>query len=163
MMKHLESNFKIDAFLRYILNDTDNNNTINEGFKVVTWHAKDFINLYELYNEDSLDSISAYITTLFTSNNNKSLEDHYDRMKIIPNNKGIHLDACDSNSMEEHIIDLFWNEIGQLPIAQNILITNKETSYEEMQAFLKELFYANIIHYLLLKSMNHFQNISKYI
>ena len=135
MMKHLESNFKIEPFLRYILNDTDNNNTINEGFKVINWHAKDFINLYELYNEDSLDSISAYITTLFTSNNKKSLEDHYDRMKIIPNNKGIHLDACDNNSMEEHIIDLFWNEIGQLPIAQNILITNKETSSEEMQAF----------------------------
>ena len=68
-----------------------------------------------------------------------------------------------SEFMEEDILQIFLNKIGSLPIAQNILITNKETSYEEMQAFLKELFYANIIHYLLLKSMNHFQNISKYI
>ena len=27
------------------------------------------------------------------------------------------------------------NEIGKLPVAQNILTSSKETSYEEMQAF----------------------------
>lgn len=135
IMKHLESNFKIDSFLRYILNNTDNNISINEGFKVITRNTHDYINQYELYNENSLDSISSYITTLFTSNENRTLEDHYDRMKTISNHKGIHLVACETYSMEEHIIYLFLDEIGQLPIAQNVLITNKETSSEEIQSF----------------------------
>jgi hypothetical protein len=37
--------------------------------------------------------------------------------------------------MEEFIINLFWDKINELPIAQNVLITNKETSTEEIQAF----------------------------
>ena len=38
--------------------------------------------------------------------------------------------------MEKFIIDLFWDKLNKLPISQNILITNKETSDEEIQAFL---------------------------
>ena len=34
--------------------------------------------------------------------------------------------------MEEDILQIFLDKIGRLPIAQNILRTNKETSYEEM-------------------------------
>ena len=49
--------------------------------------------------------------------------------------KGIYLHECDNNSMERFIINLFWDKIGELPIAQNVLITNKETSSEEIQAF----------------------------
>ena len=136
IIKHLESNYKIDPFLRYILNNTENIRPINEGYKAIIRNTKDFINQSELYEENSLDSISSYITSLFTNNDNKTIEEHYERMKIITQyDKGIHLDACDDNSMEEHIIDLFWNEIGELPIAQNVLITNKETSSEEIQAF----------------------------
>ena len=37
--------------------------------------------------------------------------------------------------MEDDILQIFLEMTGQLPIAQNILISNKETSYEEMQAF----------------------------
>jgi hypothetical protein len=37
--------------------------------------------------------------------------------------------------MEEFILKSFWEKISNLPIAQNILITNKETSSEEIQAF----------------------------
>ena len=137
MMKHLETNYKIDSFLRYILNNTNNNIQIKEGYKALTRHTQDFINQYSYYEDDSLECISNYIASLFTNNDNRTLEDHYDRMKIISDqyDKGIYLDACDNNSMEEHIIDIFWNEIGQLPIAQNVLITNKETSSEQIQAF----------------------------
>jgi hypothetical protein len=41
-----------------------------------------------------------------------------------------------SETMEEDILQIFLDKIGCLPIAQNILIFNKETSFEEMQAFL---------------------------
>ena len=34
IMKHLESNLKIDSFLRYILNNTDNDKYIHEGYKL---------------------------------------------------------------------------------------------------------------------------------
>ena len=135
MMKHLENNYKIDSFLRYILNITNNDISINEGYKAVIRHAYDYIKQHNVYNEDSLNSISSYITSLFKKND-KTLEDHYERMKIISEDfKGIYLLKCENNSMEKYIINLFWYNIGDLPISQNVLITNKETSSEEIQAF----------------------------
>jgi len=135
MMKHLEENYNIDSFLRYIINNSDNNKPINEGYKTVIRHVNDYIKRHDLYNRDSLDSISSYITSLF-ENNNKTLEDHYTKIKIIPKGfKGIYLLECENKSMEEDIINLFWDKIKSIPIAQNILITNKETSSEEIQAF----------------------------
>ena len=136
IMKHLESNYNIDPFLRYILNIVDNNQPINEGYKSIIRNVTSYIEEHELYNRNSLDSISTYITSLF-KNNDKTLEDHYDKMRIISETcyKGIYLHACENNSMEEFILNLFWDKIKELPIAQNVLITNKETSSEEIQAF----------------------------
>ena len=156
IMKHLESNLKIDSFLRYIINNKDNNKQIKEGFKAIIRNATDFINQYELYNKNSLESISKYITTVFDKNGIK-VEDHFNNMeikfkdlkrhdsvtsliskdkKIYNNNcKGIYLHECENNSMEKFILNLYWDKLGELPIAQNILIANKETSPEEIQAF----------------------------
>ena len=142
-MKHLESNYNIDSILRYILNNTDNNKSIKEGYKTVIKHVNDYINQYNLYNQDSLDSISKYITSLFDSND-KKLEDHYKKMAInTKGNKGIYLYECKNNSKEEYILNLFWEKITELPIAQNVLITNKETSSEEIQAFLHRAILCN--------------------
>ena len=58
-------------------------------------------------------------------------------LMIEPNKyKGIFLHECEENSIDKFIYELFLQKIGQKPIAQNILITNKETSIEEIQAFL---------------------------
>ena len=165
VMKHLESGFNIDSFLRFILNIKDNNSQIKEGYKAISRNVNDYINQYELYNKNSLDSTSTYITSVFQENG-ITPEKHYDNMKIIfkkemqhrnslslltttdlmdNNNKnivninnkcrGIYLHECENNSMERFILNLFWDKIGELPIAQNVLITNKETSSEEIQAF----------------------------
>ena len=137
IMKHLESNLKIDSFLRYIINNKDNNKQIKEGFKAIIRNATDFINQYQLYNKNSLESISKYITTVFDKNNLK-IEDHFNNMEIKfkdMNYKGIYLHECENNSMEKFILNLYWDKLGELPIAQNILIANKETSPEEIQAF----------------------------
>ena len=135
IMKHLESGINMDSFLRYILNNTDNNIKIKEGYKAIIRHVDDFINQYEMYNLDSLENISEYITSLFQSND-KTLEAHYNKMRIIEgNSKGIYLHECEDNSMEEFIINLYWDKINELPIAQNVLITSKETSTEEIQSF----------------------------
>ena len=157
IMKHLESNLNINSFLRYIINNIDYNKQIKEGFKAIIRNARDFINQYELYNKNSLESISKYITSVFEMNG-LTLEDHFNKMeikfkelkrsssstslfskdnKICNNNcKGIYLHECKNNSMEKYILNLYWDKLGELPIAQNILIANKETSPEEIQAFL---------------------------
>ena len=137
IMKHIEQNYKIEPFLRYILNNTNNEITINEGDKKITRNVTDYINnkQYEIYSRNSLDGISSYITSLF-NNNNKQLEKHYESMKITSKGfKGLFLYDCGNSSKEEYIITLFWDKIKDLPIAQNVLITNKETSFEEVQAF----------------------------
>lgn len=56
-------------------------------------------------------------------------------MKILFTNdyKGVYLQK--NELMEKFIINLFWDKIGVYPIAQNVLITNKETSDEEIQSF----------------------------
>ena len=153
VMKYLESGYNIDSFLRYILNQKGNK-SIEEGYKAISRNVKDYVSQYELYNKNSLDSISNYITTIFL-HNGISLEDHYEKMKIKFTNsihnsltlskqefkvndnpyKGIILHECENNSMERFIINLFWDKVGELPIAQNVLITSKETSSEEIQAF----------------------------
>ena len=72
IMKHLECNYKLDSFLRYILNNKDNNILINEGFKALIRNTSDYINQYEIYNDNSFENISNYITLLFINNANKT-------------------------------------------------------------------------------------------
>ena len=48
IIKHLEGNFKIDSFLRYILNNTDNDKSIREGYKAITRNVNSYIKQYEL-------------------------------------------------------------------------------------------------------------------
>ena len=46
-------------------------------------------------------------------------------MKIMSNYlKGIYLFQCENDSMEENIINLFKDNLGELPISQNLLIIN---------------------------------------
>ena len=144
MMRHLEDGLNIDSFLRYIINNTDSTK-INEGDKGTKRDVKDFVQHYEEYNEGSLQSISNYINSLFEKNG-KTLEEHYEGMKIISENiyKGIYLQKCKKDcSMEKFIIELFLDKIDKLPIAQNVLITNKETSDEEMQSFFNRAILCN--------------------
>ena len=68
IIKHLEKTFHLDSFLRYILNITDNNKEIREGEKAIIKQASDYISQYELYNQNSFDSISKYIRSLFENN-----------------------------------------------------------------------------------------------
>jgi hypothetical protein len=77
-VKHLENNLNLDSFLRYIINNKDNNKPIKEGFKAITRNTHDYINNFELYNKNSLERISKYITTVFRENN-ISFEDHFNK------------------------------------------------------------------------------------
>ena len=137
-MKYLYGHIKIDSFLRYILNETNNEIIIKEGYKSYKIRSKDYVNQYDLYSDDTFNNISNYITTLF-QDNNSSLEKHYEKMLIKSDNKhkfkGIYLYKSESNSIEDDILQIFLEYTRNIPIAQNILVMNKETSFEEMQAF----------------------------
>ena len=127
-LEHIERNLIIDSLLRFILNITNNEIPIKEGYKAIIEKKKDF-------NKASLDTISNYITDLFQQNG-ITLEEHYNKMKITSKNlKGIYLLECDNNSMDELIINLFLDNLGKLPISQNLLFANEETSSEEIQTF----------------------------
>jgi len=143
IMKLLENSINVDSFLRFILNNK-NNEKIREGIIGISRNVEDYIKQYEIYNKNSLENISEYITSLFQENG-KTLEGHYNKMRILSNDniKGIYLYECENNSMEEFIIELFWDKINDIPIAQNVLITNKETSTEEIQAFLHRAILCN--------------------
>ena len=134
-MKHIESDINIDSILRYILNNTDNNIPINEGDKEIIRKANDWKNQFEIYNKNSLEFISDYITSLFQKNY-ITLDEHYNKMKLMINCKGIFVHECKYDSIEEFILNIFLDKMNSLPIAQNILIINKETSIEEIQSFL---------------------------
>ena len=170
IMKYLENGYNIDSFLRYILDDKNDIRTIKEGDKNIKRNITDYIKKYELYNKNSFDSISAYITSLFIKNGT-TLDEHYKEMEmkkfykktrsasiVIQHNlknstisvnknynscKGIYLQECENISMGKFILNLFWDKLRDLPIAQNILITNKETSPEEIQAFFSRAILCN--------------------
>ena len=136
IVKHLEGNYEIFPLLRYILNDTDKEN-IEEGDKKNVHSTIDYINHYSLYNKEIFKNISNYVKS-FLKKNKTSLEEHYINMRIKREYtiKGIFVYKSESESMEGDILQLFLDNINKPPIPQNILITNKETSYEEMHAFL---------------------------
>ena len=145
MMKHIQKSYNLDSFLRYILNIKENDIIIKEGDKGLGSQVKDYISLPEKYSENSFKAISEYITDLFKKNN-KPMEKHYNNIKITPIDifKGIYLQKCNKeNPMEKFIINLFWEKLTELPIAQNVLITSKETSIEEIQSFLHRAILCN--------------------
>ena len=136
ILTHIEGNFQINSFLRYILNLTDCNIDIVEGEKAFDKKTYDYIKEIEKYNSDSFDFIQEYILSLFKKNKS-TIEEHYKNMSIKNKNdlKGLYTYFSESDSMEDDILQIFLDKIGKIPIAQNILISSKETSYEEMQAF----------------------------
>ena len=87
---------------------------------------------YETNNESSiLNNENSLLESLNETTVSKKMEN-----KIDTELKGIYIYKSQSESMEEDILQIFLDKIGRLPIAQNVLITNKETSFEEMQVFL---------------------------
>ena len=161
ILKHLNSSsYKIDNFLRYILNNTNNSKQIEEGYIYISRKTSDYVHEYELFNENSFDNISDYISSIF-KNNGLSYEKHYDRMIIKNNNtlKGLYLYESNSEeSMEVEILNIFLENTGNLPIAQNILISNKETSYEEMQSFFNRSILCKFNTLFIVEINNSFSN-----
>ena len=137
IIKHLDGEAKVWEIIRYILNKTDNTQDINDGIVANPKIADDYVEEYKLYINNSFKNISNYITSMFEKNKT-SLQKHYEDLIIKKENayKGIYLHECDdTESAEEYILKIFLEKIEHLPLAQNVLISSKESSPEEIQAF----------------------------
>ena len=143
IIKHLDGEANIFEIMRYILNKTNNKENIIEGEVSNPKIADDYVEQYKKYNYKSFQNISNYITSLFEKNET-SLQKHYEDMLIKNKNKykGFYLHKCENGELiEDFILNIFFDKIGHIPLAQNVLIFSEETSPEEIQAF----FYRSIL------------------
>ena len=159
ILSHIQGNYPIDSFLRYILNLTDCGKDVKEGKKSFNRNVQDYVNEYDLYNDNSFDIIHNYIMSLFKLND-LTIEEHYKNISIKKGKslKGIYKYLSKYISMEEDILQIFLDKIGKIPIAQNILVNNKETSYEEMQAFFNRAILCKYNTIFVVKINNSFSN-----
>jgi hypothetical protein len=92
---------------------------------------------YKLAIEEKFEIISKYIEYIFTINNT-SLKKLYNQIKVkeSENLSGIYKCNIEKYNMNLFIIKIFLKLTGRFPIAQNILLTNNETSTGEIYSFL---------------------------
>ena len=137
IIMYFDGDCEIKELIRYILNMIKSEEDIKDGEINGGGTPEDYVKKYEEYNKKSFENISTFIVSLFM-NNKLSLKSHYEKMLIKEKDKykGFYLKKCDNRLMEEIILNLFLEKLGELPIAQNVLICSKETSIEELQSFL---------------------------
>lgn len=142
---HISGNCNIPSFLRFILNNLNDDMYIKEGIKSKPRSTLNYVDEYKQYSDDSFEIYNNYISSVMKENG-VSIEELYEKMKIKSDKdneqiyKGLYLYKSNDNSMEEDILKIFIEKTRNIPIAQNILISNKETSYEEIQAFFYRAF-----------------------
>lgn len=136
ILKHLDSKIKIESIIRFILDNANDRDTINDGFIANNVTSHDYINNSNIYLDNIFENISKYLNSLF-QNNGLSLKNHYKNMRIFTKEdyKGIYQIQSLSGTMENDILKIFLKLTGRLPVAQNILIINNDSLYEEIQSF----------------------------
>ena len=153
-------NDRIEDISRFILNKNNDEDIIID--KTAFYPIKNYLNYFNDFNKECFDNIFKYLTSLFKINNT-SLQQHYESMLIKEENKhkGIFFYECEEEkSIYKFIYELFLQKLGQNPIAQNILSINKETSIEEIQAFLYRAILCNYNTLFVIginESLNYYQ------
>jgi len=129
-LKNNEEN-NIYSFLRFITNNELenlniqykwNNNNYKDEFQNIIDNCNDFIDKVLNYNNLPLKKI--YEKTMIKNSSNLKMEIY----------KGFYLFPC--SKVEKEIIQLYQFLTENIPIAQNILLCNENTSNEEITAFL---------------------------
>ena len=113
--KYLIGHIDIEDFLRYILNETNYKNKINRGEKNSERRTEKYVELYDIYNQDTFNNISNYILNLLKCNGS-SLEKHYKNILIKSNEsnklKGIYLYKSQSIQWKKIYFKYFWSIQG---------------------------------------------------
>ena len=81
IMIHLDNGNNVDEILRFILNNTNNNEKIIDGDILTTNVAENYVEQYREMTNNSFKNISDYMTSLF-KDNETSLQKHYEKMLI---------------------------------------------------------------------------------
>ena len=126
-----------NSFANYFLNKIPK----KEKYRSFVVETYDSIKYYKTYYQNTISNISNYIKEYFKDNYG-NLENFYNNYEVISSQndnskyKGICYMNSEKSSIEEEIIDLFIELTGQFPISQNILLINRNTSFEEIESFL---------------------------
>ena len=121
---------KISPFLKYLTN-----NLIKEENIYFNYRSKE--NLYE----DVINNIEDYLDKILLKNN-LTIEDIYKNSLILSKGKaydfkGIFLYLCNqSNQIDNDLFQIYKYLTDNIPISQTVLLCNKETTNEELIAFL---------------------------
>ena len=136
LIKYTKGKGKVDVapFLRYFTNNQYKKES-DYGY-----NSEKNTKNYENVIEDMLENITNFLKNVMTINK-ITFKDIYND-SIIKNNdkyiiyKGLFIYYIEANNLEKEIIDIYINLTQNLPIAQNILMCNEETSEEELTSFL---------------------------
>ena len=117
----------IFPFLKYITNNEFK--SFNEKFE---WKKegdefKNAINNFNKYIEETLNYNGIKLENIYS---NSIIQSKFDEQ----NYTGFYIYSC--NKLEKELFQLYKYLTGHIPIAQNILLCNKETSKEEIESFL---------------------------
>ena len=135
VIDHINGFCEIKPILEFCLNDFQR----EEGNPFCVKESDDEIEYYNIIIKNILQNISKYLESVFESNNyslSSGKRSPYSNILIKEDEfHDIFTYKNNFDSNEEKIIDLFLKLTGNMPIAQNILKCNEETSFEEMFAY----------------------------
>ena len=128
------SNPKCKNIIRPLLNYITNNKLSEEEDIQVDFHLKEDNNNYSYIINNCIEYIKLILKKI-----NINLDDIYKDSKIQiklekQKNEGVFIYSC--NQIEKELFQLYKYLTGNIPVAQNVLLCNKETSNEEITSFL---------------------------
>ena len=127
-------NKDISSYIRFYTNG----DSIKDEFPFYEFQFNNQVQTYKSYEvalEENFELISNYIKNLFITNGT-SLDTLYKHIKVKDNFKGIYKCNVQKYNLDLFILKLFLELTGELPIAQNVLLTNSETSIGEIYSFM---------------------------
>ena len=136
----INKNKNIHSYIRYFTNGDSFNDDIPlyiPSFNDLSTAYKN----YKIYIKEKFDFISKYIENIFKINGT-SFELLYNNIKIKDEYymKGIYKCFLQQKNIEFFIVKIFLKLTGKNPIAQNILLTNEETTNDEIYSFIYRAF-----------------------
>ena len=126
-------NEDISSYIRFFTNGDSIKDTLPSFISKIGDQTKAY-KVYREAIEENYQLISKYIENIFYINNT-SLDNLYKDIKVKNDLKGLYKCNIKKYNMDIFIIKIFLKLTGTFPIAQNILLTNKETSTGEIYSF----------------------------
>ena len=149
IIQHINEYYEIKLFKPF-LEFCLNNSYEKEVNKIYIKESEDEITCYDIIIKNVFENISKYLESFFKNNgfsldiNDIKNKNPFQNFLINYNNyKGIYKYKIEEDSFEEEILNLFLKLTNNIPISQNVLKCNEETTDEEIFAFLHRAILCN--------------------